>query len=36
MVGNDVVVIGELLMADSADASLLSDFPVQELAYLSR
>jgi hypothetical protein len=34
MVGDHVVIIGELLVADGAYPGLLSDFPVQQLPHL--
>ena len=36
MVGNDVVVVRELFVADGARASLLSDLHVQQLPHLPR
>ena len=34
MVGNDVTVVGELLFANTANAVLGNDLPVEQLAYL--
>ena len=36
VVGDDIVVVGELLVANCADAALLSHLPVQQLSHLSR
>jgi hypothetical protein len=36
MVGHDVVIVGELFIADRALSALLDDFPVQQLAHLGR
>ena len=35
MVGNDVVIVRELFVADRADTILLSDLPVEQLAHLA-
>ena len=36
VVGNDVVVVGKLFLADCADPSLLPDFAVQQFPHFSR
>ena len=34
MVGHNVVVVGEFLVADRAHAALLANLPVQQIPYL--